>query len=130
MDSDSLPGGWEVWNEEPEGRVILAYRPDVFDTQSFPAACLPTISVAPGSSPDQPPERRARSNTWHVALYLEPMVRVRDVERSFESRSDAVAEAIETARRFAAGSIDYHRVYQVPRDAYVAKLDELTGRDA
>ena len=124
---DSLPAGWEVWNEEPGGRVILAYRPDVFDALAFDAACLPTITVAPGASPDQPPERRARSSSWYVALYLEPMVRARDLDETYRTREAALSGAVEVAGRFAAGELDYRAVYQVPREDYFEALDGLVG---
>lgn len=127
VSSDGLPMGWEVWNEEDNGPVILAFRPDVFDGTSFDAACLPTISVARGASPDHPPRRRARSDSWHVALYLEPTVRARSQDRVYDSREAALAGANEVARRFASGEIDYRGVYQVPRDAYFEALDGLVG---
>ena len=63
-----------------------------------------------------------------VTLYMEP-----DVSRDPEAR-DSLAEAVEAAealtRRFAAGEVDYRALYQVPREAYLGKLDELTGREA
>lgn len=122
------PAGWTVWNEEPGGRLILAYRPDVFDTEAFDPACLPTISVAPGASPDDPPDRRAASDAWYVALYLEPDVRVRDCDATHDTRDAAVEGAAATAERFAAGGVDYRGAYQLPRDDYLDRLDALTGR--
>lgn len=125
MKGRTLPGGWKLWHEEPNGRVILAYRPDIFDSNSYPPACLPTIAVGPGSTPDAPPERRAASGDWHVALYLEPDVRARDLDAAYPTRDAAVQGAIEVARQFTAGQVDYRSLYQVPRDAYLAKLDTL-----
>lgn len=125
LDSDAVPAGWEVWDAEPGGRVVLAFRPDVFDAAAFPAACLPTITVAPGRSPDDPPERRSRSDAWHVAAYLEPDVRLRELGGTFEARDDALASAIDAAERFAAGQVDVDAAYQVPRRDYLAKLREL-----
>lgn len=122
---EDLANGWEVWNEEPQGRVILVYRTDVFDTQAFPAPCLPTITVAPGAAPNDPPERRANSSEWHTVLYLEPTVRVKAVDTTSPSRDDAVEVAVDIAARFSAGDIDYRDVYQLPREAYLDKLDEL-----
>lgn len=122
---ERLAPGWVVWNEEPSGRVVLAYRPDVFDTDAFPAACLPTITVAPGSSPDQPIGRRERSSSWYVAFYLEPLVRVRALDGTFDSRSAAVDRAVSLARSFSDGEVNYRDAYQVPRDTYLDKLDEF-----
>lgn len=123
-----LPRGWRVWNAEPAGRVVLAYRPDVFDGSAFPAACLPTVTVGPGRSPDARPGQRRRSGEWYVALYLEPDVRVRSEEASFDDRDAAVARAVEVAGRFAAGDVDYRRAYHTPREPYLDRLDELLER--
>ena len=128
-DYDDLPDDWVVWNDEPDGRSVLAYRPDVFDSQAFPPECMPTIYLTSG----RPSRRPARSDpvesgtAWNVTLYLEP-----DVERSadsYEDRSDAVAGAVTLAERFAAGDVDYRELYQIPREEYFEKLDELTGRE-
>jgi hypothetical protein len=124
--ADALPAGWEVWNEEPGGRVILAYRPDVFDSEAFAPACLPTITVAPGSL-DRPPTGRGRGDGWYAAIYLEPHVRVRECDARFEGREPAIGGAREIADRFARGAIDYRGAYQQPREAYLDRLDDLTG---
>ncbi|MEF8813187.1 MAG: DUF5820 family protein [Halovenus sp.] len=123
---DDLPDGWVTWSEQT-GKVVLAYRPDVFDTEAFPAACLPTIYVTHGRRSRRPGQRRPDDTTpWYVTLYLEP-----EVDRGadeFESRSAALAGASELARQFADGEMDYRSLYQVPRPAYLDRLDELTGR--
>jgi hypothetical protein len=62
---EDLADGWQVWNAETGGRVVLAYRPDVSDGDAFPAACLPTPTVAPGESPD-PPRGPGR---WYAARH-------------------------------------------------------------
>lgn len=126
---DDLPSGWQVWNAEAGGRVVLAYRADVFDGEAFPSACLPTLTVAPGASPDAHPETRARSEQWYVALYLEPDVRVRAVEASYDDRGAAVETAVAAARRFATGELDYRGAYHEPREAYLDRLDALLGLD-
>lgn len=123
-----LPDGWRVWNEEHEGRAILAYRPDVFDSESFPAPCMPTIHVSDGSRSRRPGAARVRTDTWHATLRLEP--EIEGPSETFDSREAAVAGATALARRFAEGDIDHGSLYQVPREEYVAKLDELTGRES
>ncbi|WP_195155972.1 DUF5820 family protein [Halococcus agarilyticus] len=126
-DFDSLPAGWTVWNESEE-RCVLVYRPDVFDTHDYPAPCLPTIYLTHGRRSRRPgTERSTTGDSWYVTLYLEPDVD-RDADR-FEAREAAVTGAIDLAERFAAGAIDYRGLYQVPREEYFAKLDELTGRE-
>jgi hypothetical protein len=125
-----LPEGWQVWTEDPQGGDIIVFRPDVFDSQSFPAPCLPTVQVA-----ERPPDQRKRRagsepDGWWVSLTLEPEVRVRDADARFDSRTAAVEGAVDLAERFAAGDVDYRAAYQVPRDDYLDRLDELTGREA
>jgi hypothetical protein len=126
MSFDALAEGWTVWHEESGGRAILAYRPDVFDTESFPPPCLPTIYLSPGS-----PRRRpgpADTDEWTVTLSLEPDVEV--CVQTVATRETGVSTATDVARAFVAGEIDYRDAYQVPRPAYLDRLDELLGREA
>lgn len=125
MGLEALPSDWTVWNEEPEGRVILAYRPDVFDAESFPAPCLPTIHVSNSPLQRRPGAGQLAGDTWHVQLLLEP--EVEGALDQFETREAAVKGAVEVAHRFAGGEIEYRSLYQVPRTAYFEQLDELTG---
>lgn len=121
---DALPEGWTVWADGEDGRTVLAYRPDVFDGEAYPDPCLPTIYVGRGS-PRRPGAGRG-SDEWYVRLFLEP--EVVGAEDRHGSRSAAREAAVEVARRFAAGAVDYRDAYQVPREAYLARLDDLTGR--
>lgn len=128
MDDDALAAGWRVWSED-ERRLVFAYRPDVFDGGEFPPECLPTIYVTQGRRDRRPGvDRDPRPGTpWYVTLFLEP-----DVERetdSYGDRAAAVEGARDLAARFADGEVDYRALYQVPREAYFARLDELTGRE-
>jgi len=129
MDADALADGWQVWNEG-ESRLILAFRPDAFDGGKLPAECLPTIYVTwgrrdrrPGVDPIVRPD-----DSWYVTLFLEPAVE-READ-SYDDRAAAMAGARDLAARFADGEIDYRALYQVPREAYFERLDELTGREA
>jgi len=118
------PDGWRVWSES-ENRLILAYRPDVFDGAGFPAPCLPTIYVTRGQRDRRPGPERARPTEWFVTLYLEP-----DVSHELpacEDREAALEAAREVATAFADGGVDYRGLYQVPREAYLDELDRLTG---
>ena len=125
-DLDGLPEGWVVWNEADD-RCVVVYRPDVFDTTAFDAACLPTIYLTRGRRSRRPGRQRApgTEDTWYVTLFLEPEVE-RDAE-TFDTRSEAVRGMVALAERFAAGEVAYRDLYQVPREAYLEKLDELTG---
>ncbi|WP_058366542.1 DUF5820 family protein [Haloparvum sedimenti] len=121
------PGGWRVWNEESEGRVILAYRPDVFTEDAFPAACLPTIYLTNGSRKRRPGAGQYETDEWHVVLFLEPEIEA--LAETYDDRADAVAGALDAASRFDEGDVDYRDAYQVPREEYFERLDELTGRE-
>jgi hypothetical protein len=129
LDESALGDGWVVWNAEDD-RVILAYRPDVFNGSAFPAPCLPTIYVTRGRRSRRPEGNRnlPPDAPWMVTLYLEPEVN-RDPD-SYDTIADAVDGAEALSRRFADGDIDYRGLYQVPREDYFKKLDELTGRKA
>ena len=126
MEVDSLPPGWELWSEQAS-KIVLAYRPDVFNSADFPAACLPTLYLTKGKRDRRPgKDRPAPDAPWYVTLFLEPDVT--HPQESFDDRTAAVDGAISLAANFAAGEIDYRSLYQVPRPDYFEKLDELTGR--
>jgi hypothetical protein len=122
-----LPDGWVRWSEAEE-KVVWAYRPDVFDGGDYPPPCLPTLYVTRGRRSRRPGANRdpAPDASWYVTLFLEPEVS-RDAEE-FADRSAALDGARALARQFAAGETDYRGLYQVPREAYFDRLDELTGR--
>jgi hypothetical protein len=127
MSFEPLPDGWRVWNEEPSGRVILTFRPDVFDGSALPSACLPTIYLTNGSRRSRPGAGQYATDEWHVVLFLEPEIEA--VAETYETRPAAVDAAVAVAKRFAAGDVDYRDAYQVPREAYFERLDELVGDD-
>jgi hypothetical protein len=128
VDEGALGDGWRVWNAEDD-RVILAYRPDVFDGAEFPAPCLPTLYVTRGRRNRRPEGNRnlPPDAPWMVTLFLEP--EVNHPPDAYGSLSAALAAAEELTRRFAAGEVEYRDLYQVPRDRYLAELDALTGRE-
>ena len=129
MTERDLPDGWTVWNDEPGGRRILAYRPDVFDTEQFPAACMPTLYVAAGA-PNRPAAEAelGATNVWRVEFFLEPDVEMVPA-RTFDTREEALSGARELAAEFVRGDLDYRGAYQVPREEYLDELDDLTGDD-
>jgi hypothetical protein len=127
---EGLPAAWTRWSDEPD-RTVFVYRPDVFDSEAFPAACIPTLYLSRGPHRNRRPEHRRpdyRPQGWHVTLYLEPEVVLR--EERYEDRERAFEAGRAMARRFATGGFDHRSAYQVPREAYLDRLDELTGRDA
>jgi len=123
---DDLPEGWRVWNDD-DGGATLVFRPDVFDTQQYPAPCLPTVRVTPRPPTERKRRAGSQSEGWFVLLRLEPEVRVKEADTRFDSREAAEAGAVDLAERFAAGGVDYRGAYQIPRDDYFDELDELTG---
>lgn len=127
MDGAALPEGWEVWSDE-ETRVVLAFRPDVFDTAAFPAPCLPTIYLSKGQRDRRPgPHEPPPDADWYVTLYLEPEV-ARSPARA-DDRAGAESVAVDLATSFSRGELDLREMYQVPRDAYLDRLEELVGPD-
>ena len=129
MDTEDLPSGWVCWSDEPD-RAVFVYRPDVFDSRAFPAPCMPTLYLSNGPHRNRRPEQRhgVSSGEWYLTLYLEPDVVLE--ENRYDDRTSAAGAGEDLARRFAAGELDYRGIYQVPREEYLARLDELTGREA
>ncbi|MFC6613721.1 DUF5820 family protein [Halopenitus salinus] len=125
MSLPELPDGWRVWNEEPEGRVILVFRPDVFSGDALPAECLPTIYVTNGSRRRRPGAGQYRTGEWHVVLFLEPEIEA--LAETYGERETALESAADVARRFSDGAIDYRDPYQRPRERYFEELDRLVG---
>lgn len=124
MAFEDLADGWERWNEEPQ-KVILTYRPDIFNAEEFPAPCLPTIHIRKGKRKRRPgPNTPGPDASWYVTLYLEPDVSMETA--TYDTREQAQAGANSLAERFAAGDVDYRSLYQVPRPTYLDTLDELT----
>jgi len=126
LDTAAIGDGWTVWNAE-KNRAVAVYRPDIFDGSAFPAPCLPTLYLTRGRTNRRPAGNRnlPPDAPWVLTLRLEP-----DVEypsETYESKADAIAEAERLTDRFAAGEIDYRSLYQVSRDRYLERLDELTG---
>lgn len=127
MGEVSAPDGWEVWSNESGGRLVLAFRPDVFDGESYPAECMPTVYVSRREPGRRLRRTREPSESWHVSLRLEPEVRVASADESHTTREEAVDAALSLAERFAAGDVDYRDAYQVPREDYLDELDRRTG---
>ncbi|ELY85745.1 DUF5820 family protein [Natrialba taiwanensis] len=130
-DLAALPDSWDIWAEGEDGRLVLAYRPDIFNGNDLPAPCLPTLYLTHGKRtrrPGQNPTDTTGRNDWYVTLYLEPEITL-DGGTQFSTRSDALSAALELAQQFDAGEIDYRGCYQVPREQYFARLDEFTGRE-
>lgn len=130
MDAASpLPENWTVWNEDADGRLVCVYRPDVFDGDAFPAACLPTLYLTHGRRTRRPGRNpTTQDDDWYVTLYLEPDVPL-DFGDRFATRTEALEHLRTVAMAFDAGEVDFWEPYQQPRESYLERLDELTGRD-
>jgi hypothetical protein len=121
---DALPDGWEVWHDEDGGRSVLVFRPDVFDADAYPAACLPTIYVT-----DAPGDRRPGAHAtgrWHARLVLEPEITLATSAPAAD-KATAATDAIEFAAQFVAGAYDLRGAYHDPSDrtAYLERLTAL-----
>lgn len=126
----SLPDGWSVWHAEPAGQLVLTFRADVFDGKAYPPECLPTIVVRDRPHrPRRPIDRRGddSGNAWYTTLFLEPTIVLRE-ERA-PSHDDAVETALAFACRFVDGDLGYRAAYQVPRERYLDRLDDLILRE-
>ncbi len=118
------PTGWRIWNNEPGGKRILVFRPDIFSERNdLPAMCLPTIHVTNGSQASRPGASQRQTDTWHVILTLEPEIEA--ITDSYETRQTALTGAHNIAERFAQGRINYRDPYQVPRPDYFQMLDTV-----
>jgi len=125
MALESLPPGWQVWSDEAT-RVVLAYRPDVFDTDAFPAPCLPTIYASKGRRDRRPgPNEPDPDDPWYVTLYLEPGIATEPDTAA--TRGEAESLATDVAAAFAAGELDLRGLYQIPRKDYLDRLETLVG---
>lgn len=129
MDLEDVPDGWRIWDHEPEDRLILVFRPDVFDGSTFPPACLPTIYVREGmqdlrhAGPEPTP---SSAGTYTVRLFLEPEVETD--AKTHDRWSGAIEAAVALAEEFTTGEIDLRAMYHHPREPYLDRLDELTGQ--
>jgi hypothetical protein len=127
MTLESLPPGWTVWSDEPK-RVVLVYRPDIFDSDAFPAPCLPTIYASKGRRDRRPgPNDPDPDTPWFVTLHLEP--EIADEPKTATTRREAEALASKIAAAFANGELDLRAFYQVPREDYLERIDALVGSD-
>ncbi len=128
-DATEPPGGWTEWAAGADGRLVLAYRPDIFDAASFPPECLPTLYLTHGKRTRRPgrnPTDRTGESDWFVSFYLEPEVTV-EPPAQFPTREAALEYLLTVAAEFDDGAIDPREVYQVPREAYLDELESLLG---
>jgi hypothetical protein len=120
----SPPDDWVVWNDETGGPATWVYRPDLFDAETFPAACIPTIHVTNRQSDRRPPGRGG--GAWRARLTLEPEIQL-DRSGACPTRASALDRATEIARQFAAGEYDVREAYHDPsdREAYLDRLSAV-----
>jgi hypothetical protein len=120
---ERLPGKWVVWNDEAGGPATWVFEPTVFDAETFPAACIPTIHVTNRQSDRRPPGRG--SGSWRAKLTLEPEIEV-DRSDACPTRTVALERARDLARRFSAGKYDVRGAYNDPsdRELYLERLSQ------
>ena len=52
-DRDAIPDDWTLWSVD-DSRLILAYRPDIFDGSDTVPACMPMIYLSRGRRSKRP----------------------------------------------------------------------------
>lgn len=111
-----------VWSEE-DG-LVVCYRPDVFDGESYPRPCLPTMTVSEADVGTV-----GGREGWRVTFYLEADVPARELESVFVDYDEAVDYVVDVAGRFVEAELDLRGFYADGdvRDTYVEKLDSMTG---
>ncbi len=125
MSDRDPPPGWEIWHDRPDGPLVLTYRPDVFDTQAFPAACLPTVTVKPERTRGHRgrPGDPDRADRWVAELMLEPDVQL--ARRHAPDRADACEAGHALAQAFVDGAFDLAAAYADPPMPYLERLESL-----
>ncbi len=125
MTDRDLPSGWRIWHDRPDDIFVLTYRPDVFDSDAFPASCLPTVTVKPARARGRSGRPRDPESTgpWVAELLLEPDAPL-DRRRAAD-RSAAIEAGLELAGAFVEGTYDLGSPYADPPSAYLERLESL-----
>lgn len=116
-----LPDGWVVWSEE-DG-LVACYKPDVFDGDRYPRACLPLITVTKADRGTV-----GGGEGWRVTFHVEADVPAYDLRRTVVGYGEAVDYVVEVAANFNDGEYDFAGFYAEgdAREEYVARLEEET----
>ena len=129
MTDVTLPSGWTRWHSGNDGTVIWTFRPDIFDGTSYPASCLPTVTVK--RERQRGPRGRPRSGghdaSWCAELRLEPDVLLD--RKTLRDRTKALDAARSLATAFSANELSFDNAYQDERQQYLHKLAELLPAD-
>ncbi len=121
-DGRTLPDGWVVWSEE-DG-VVICYRPEVFDGDSYPRPCLPALTVSEADVGTV-----GGQEGWRVTFYVEADVPARNLESVFVDYDEALDYVVDVARRFVDGDLDLRGFYAEGdvREEYVRGLEQELG---
>lgn len=121
-DGRSLPEGWVLWSDE-DG-LVVCYRPDVFDGESYPRPCLPTMTVSEADVGTV-----GGREGWRVTFYVEADVPARGLESVFVDYDEAIDYVVETGQRFVEGDLDLRGFYADGdvREEYVQRLENMTS---
>jgi len=118
-----LPDGWVVWSED-DG-LVVCYKPDIFDGDQYPRACLPLITVTKA-------DRGTVSGRegWRVTFHVEADVPAHSLRKAVVGYDEAIEYAVEIATKFNAGEYDPAEFYAEGdvREEYVARLRRETER--
>lgn len=130
MTDVTLPSGWTRWHSGTDGTVIWTFRPDIFDGASYPAACLPTVTVKRERhrGPRGRPRSAGSGAAWCAELRLEPDVLLE--RRTVPDRADALDAAWTLADAFSSNEFSVVDVHHDERHQYLQKLGELLPTDS
>lgn len=116
-----LPEGWVVWSED-DG-LVVCYKPDVFDGDQYPRACLPLITVTKADRGTV-----GGREGWRVTFHVEADVPAYSLRKVVTGYDEAIEYVIEIAMKFNEGVYDPADFYAEGdvREDYVARLREET----
>jgi len=118
-----LPEGWVVWSED-DG-LVVCYKPELFDGEEYPRACLPLITVTKADR-----GTIGGREGWRVTFHIEADVPAHSLRKTVTGYDEAIEYVVETAKKFNAGEYDPAEFYAEgdARKEYVARLrDEIDG---
>ena len=121
--SESVPDGWDTWHTDPGGISVWVFRPDVFDGDAFPPACIPTLTIKPARERGPRGRPGQSASEWWSELRLEPDVLLE--RRTAGTREQAMTLAIQRATAFTDGDIAFRTAYADPPVDYLDRLESI-----
>ena len=103
--------------------MVVCYKPDVFDGDQYPRACLPLITVTKADRGTV-----GGREGWRVTFHVEADVPAYSLRKVVTGYDEAIEYVIEIATKFNEGVYDPAEFYAEgdAREDYVARLREET----